>query len=793
MTAPARPPRHIQRTAGTLALEGVRAATLNALLDALQVDGRDPEALVVSDLSLGAWKSHQVAREFCQQLGMSFEQSTQPELGRKGATHAPPAYADLMGDWIDAEARGDRTVTSALEAAGRFVASVGETGPRTFVVIAPRYGLGWEAENLQFIRFLAHGLRGSGHRLTVVCAGEEDTTLPPDWLVNWTRAPEGPKPEKSVGLLGLVPGIVLPGEAAAVESSGRDDATLCLNLGHGCMLVAPECRRPPSEVSRFVYDRLAAAACPLKWLEAYAQFFGNNLYVDPSLLVDEASRLISEGSHGTALRLLRRAAACAKSPVLRASYESQVQGMCIALHRFREMADAPSPPPNLPRELRGALFQAKGWGLVMADDPARGLPYLEEAGALLEPHYGGSREYLYFLNIYALARLKAGDPDGALELERRVETHALRHVPPDWRLIYINSINIARLLRRAGDYEAAGRYYDRAFATTLGVRSESDTIYTNVCRARLRADRGEMRESFIYWLRASLHWVSSTAPEALGQRVAAAIVSRGLSTTEGLEENVSASLVSLLLDSAGKSSLVRADLPAELHDLEALPAPSFVRADGAPKAAFEQSVSALAAGGLGLLLTREKLPTVFSGANHLRLRALLYDLLKRLSPEAIFEGARSILVDDRLGREIPADALELLEACVRLSVPKVVFGSVEVELDAARREGLERLSRVRIGAAVAGVELGGEVPYVTYKRYMPPKPISSTASRIIASLDDCLSMQELAKRVCPAESFRAFADAVRSLERERLLEVYLTEDACARAGVELPSGEGLLS
>jgi hypothetical protein len=564
---------YFTRSSAPLVLEGVRAPTLASLRLQLTCHGTF-DSLVVSDLSLGAAKAHQIALEFNQQLGLDCTPKPQQSLGARSDMSGPPSYAALMGAWIDTEAGGDLTIAKSLENATRLVNAIRTSSPLLFLVITPLEGCFWESENIQFLRFLVQGLQETQHRLVLVSTEYEQPSLPPDWIVKWKDAPQVDSRVESAGLLALIPGIIQSEIVNLTGAAAFDPQGLFLSVANGQLLIALECRRSPSSFSKFEYDRLAAAASSMKWLKAYAQFYGNNLYADPALLVEEASRLISEGGYGIALKYLERAITCTRALVPRATYESQAQGLRIALHRFKEIAKGSDPSQALPRELRGALLQAKGWGLVMSEEPLRGLDYLTQAGELLRPYYGNRFEYLYFMNIFALAKLKSGDIQGAFALEKEIEDLLDHQESIDWRLKYVNSINIARLKRRMADLEGAEQYFQQAFST-IAAGSESDLIYRNICLARLHADRGRRLEAFNCWFRAGLHWVSSLTPETLAPRVVASIV-RDVSIEDNSVENVSFCLTSSIFEYA---TAVRSDLTARLsHELDSgnLAVPTFL-------------------------------------------------------------------------------------------------------------------------------------------------------------------------------------------------------------------------
>src|SRR6185295_16253654 len=122
------------------------------------------------------------------------------------------------------------------------------------------------------------------------------------------------------------------------------------------------------------------------------------------------------GAADLSRRLLKRATDCAPNPERRGLFSAYLQGMSIAQGRFGEVADYPDPSMNFPPAMRSFLLQAKGWGLVMNGQPERAIKYLQDARAIWADTRG--REYLYLLNIVALAQLKSGNSEMALELEK---------------------------------------------------------------------------------------------------------------------------------------------------------------------------------------------------------------------------------------------------------------------------------------------------------------------------------------------------------------------------------------
>ena len=137
---------------------------------------------------------------------------------------------------------------------------------------------------------------------------------------------------------------------------------------------------------------------------------------------------------------------------------------------------------------------------------------LERSQELLGAHQTG-REFLYLLNIRALAEARGKKFEEALRLENLIEQGLGSLEKADWRLMYVNAVNLARLYRYSGDWGLSEEYYQRAFRTTWGVRSESDSIYTNICLALTAHGMGDPDRAFSFWIRAAMHWVACARPE----------------------------------------------------------------------------------------------------------------------------------------------------------------------------------------------------------------------------------------------------------------------------------------
>jgi tetratricopeptide (TPR) repeat protein len=747
----------IVRDGSPIDWQGVRAGTLDALVGWLGA-GWPPGRWLVADLSLGAWRGHQVAAELLAQLG----EPAIPVVDA-GPTAAGDGVgcAEVIGAGVDAEARGDAATSTALTAAGRVVHALG-SGPRCIVVFAPRHGMPWEDENLKFLWFLIRGVLHSASRLLIVGPTDEPVDVPSGSRVEWHDAGAGGE-RRRAGLAALVPGILAPETLRALPAA--ETSLLPLERGHA--LVPPEARACVPFASRLEFDRLAAHVQSHGWLEAYAQYRGNNLYIDPHALAREAWRRFAEGSPGIALRLMSRARQVAASVTEQATLEAQAQGMRIATHRFGEAAAVADPVDGLPASLRGFLLQTKGWGLVMSNDAEGAEPYMHAARSLVP---AGDREWLYLLNIHALVSLKRKDWESAVALERAVEAANASPAGRDWRLHYVNMLNLARLHRRRGLFEDAARHYDAAFGTTRGLGTESDAVYRNVCLAQLEQDRGRPTEALRAWLRASLHWVASAAPEALGHRVITAVLGRAVAWTD-VAERMSEALISALIAASHAARIS----PIPLDDGVT---PTCARLDALSAETMRRGETrVVGAPGWSIVAVPDRLPAAVDGVEHGRLRALLRALLGGLCPVAALDHAGTLLVDDRFGTEMAVTGPELLDTVVHAGASVVVFDGRELVVSPEGRRALERDAHVGVSPAVDRIEDTGHDVRVRFKRYRAPYTCAPDESEILRAIGDRPTVGVLTARLDGTPSPPGVPSTVRALEHRRVVHVTLADES----------------
>jgi len=576
---------------------------------------------VVVDLLLGAWRARQAAREAAAQLGIEL----------------PPGHdraASIISAGVDREARGEPTVLTAFDDARRVAAALSPGAE--VVVLLPRFGLPLRDENDWFLRFLARQgatvrRTGAGEGLSAGLAGRrasgDDATLR--------------------SLLRFFPGLVAN---AFAERIGLDPngAGLIAQTG-GLWLIPPDCRDADPAGASAEIDRLARLDVADAGLMAFVQSFGGNLFIDPPRLAVVADQAFRDGSSEVALALLARARSGARSTVAAAEVDLAAFGISIFEHQFDAVAAAPDPSSRVPDELRRQILELRDWARIMTGGA------LDDAATAGDPETADPARRLYQLNIRALARFKAGDRDGAMALEQEIAAALDQRVVEDDRLAFINAINLARLYRAMGDWSRYTQQVDRAFATSDGVRSESETIQREVMRAAV-PDAQAPGAGRAAWLRACLTWLALSPPEALGVRAARAILGSAAGDRCDLPERVTTALL--------------AKLRAAWPDLSAGdgPVPVFVGAD----TAAVKPAGLIGGLGAALLWSSDSAP--------LRVASSDDELLSRLTLAAFAEiagvplpEANSWIVDHNLGEGIPETVADAVALGWRHSVRSAVF------------------------------------------------------------------------------------------------------------------------
>lgn len=757
----------------SLVFNGIQITGMGSLLEILK-DSDIPKKWVISDLSLGAWNTDQIVSEFSSQLGISYTPTKQmsAKMSERPNKSSNTSYSDIIGEVIDLENRGNYKITGAFTHIKKILDASKNTSI-TFLVIIPFDGLPWGDENIEFLQLFSQILTKNS-TLFLVRMDDIHSKIPKDWKVEWLISKKQPKNQnKQNDLFTLFPGLVDSNVIASIKLRNYDASPSLFPLGHGIKLVAPELRQDPKRISKLEYDKFALQVQPIGWLKAYAQYFGSNYFVDPVFLFNQSWEMFLQGNYEIAIKLTSKAISCTTIPLLKTSLHCFLQGMRIASQKFDEIVNDSTTTETYSMEFRKFLLQAKGWGLVMLDKPIEAESYFSQARILNSKKDKKSLEYLYLLNISALNRFKLGDLHGALAMEKEVENNHALLSQKDWRLEYVNTINTARLYRVLENFDLAEQYYNRAFLTTLGARTENDLIYSNVCIGKLEEAKKSHIRAFMNWVRASLHWISYNTPEALARRVTIGILDHPLPPNTNLIESVSQRFIEKLLNLASASKL---NLYPKLKNVKlGQNLPMFIRSDFFPQEMLsEKTKSCFALPGASIIISNLNLTHRINSPNYQKLCSMLFELLKLVYPSKDFTKIQTIIIDDDLGYDVPDGIPEILGICIRLNLSSMVYGKNVIEIDDNLHLYLERKSHIKFTDVFKKIVTSECKPYVTFKRYYAPKIISDEETKIITCFNHDISIEHLEKK--SNIKFSNLIILLRKLEKERIIKIYLPHD-----------------
>jgi len=740
--------RSFSRSPGLLDLEGVSAVNVWPLLP--QLPRPTGGHVLVGDLTLGAWRGHQLAADVLAQLEIEPE-APEPD---------PDDARSPVGRRLDNLTQGDRVVAAALDHARTVASALADAVPTALYVLLPLDGAAPDRSDALFVRFVAQAFVGGPNRVFVVDVSGTPTRFPADWRIRWTAFMEkGRATPPHPGWARLVPGVLSPSVQRGLGLAHAVADALPAIAGR-CRLVEPATRLAfPARAEE--YQAVAAAAGGIPWLHAYAHHHLGAANSDAWAVWDHASAEADRGGYDVPVKLLDRAAAVSRHPAEAAVFELRAQGARLANSRFAVAAALADPTDDLPITLRRALHFTKGWALTMEGRTADGYRSLEAARALFAAD-DPSDEHLFLLNILALNRLRSGSWSEARALEAAIQI-ALEDGPGRWQLRYINALNRGRLEFMRENWDGAASCYAAAFATTSGVRTESDAIHESVLAARVAGRRGDRPGELAGWMRAALHWLASAAPEAIAERVLAAITSDEDPTVDE-DDAVSAALLRNVRAAASAAGAPGASEPCR--------APRFVStSDLASFGLADLEFDGLSGHGWAVLGSRHRVgdPALASSA---------YDALAGTVGGIVTAGAgcphpvETIAVDDGLGCGMPRTADELVELTLRFRTSAVFGPAGTGELTEAARDGAEAELQPEVGPGVAVIDDIGDGYKITFKRYRAPLELFGRAADLLGRARSGGSVGQL-RAAAPRRERGAVVGRLRDLERQRVIRLRL--------------------
>ena len=751
----------IRRSAGKTAIQGTYFSSWRALSKDIGLDyDQLARQCVFSDLSLGAWRGHWIGREIFQQLECDFPERPQSNVS-EGRENDPET--GIIAQLIDNEGRGDLDWLFSHSLALQILKNINKKRMKWIVIIAPIIEMDWGRENVQLIGFLAQGCRDVGCDLLLVAADGASLSFGHGkWDMRWLGSPKEDQHNPETDPLYSVPGIIplRLGENVSLPSDS-------LTLSNGSLLLSPlkrdAVRRPLREILSDFITEPSSPQC--EWLAAFIYADEKCDDGEAGFLIRSAAHRADEGGLEIGLRLLEKAKIKTSDEFLQTYINLQRQSFLIRSRKFEAAAAGPLPPEGLPDRLKASLYQSKATGLVMTNKPVEAEEYFERARASMGSH-SDSKGYLYLLNTSALNKLRIGAAEEALAYEKIIEEKLRHEKETDWHATYINSLNFARLYKKLNDLKTSELYYAKAFSITDNLRSESDLLYTNLCRAQLEEKKGQFKKSFFFWLRAAIHWLSNPVPEALAPRVIQAVTQTDQLSDDFIDD------ISFRLAGYLKEAAVKADMSFVMTNFgegdAASQCPSFARIDSFPQHPVQFAVGN---DGWSVFVGYKSLPLKYNGFEYCELSKLTYEFIRQLSGIHTWPDGGALLTDHQFGCDLPATVEELIGSCLRYQVGSIRYGDREFELDEREINSLRAHSNVRLANGVKFIERRGDSSFAYFKRYFKPLELSALESDIINKLTETHTVEFLAAQLGDAHSYGDVCFALAGMEKKHLLRI----------------------
>jgi len=701
------------------------------------------ETVIFSDLSLGAWFPNQIANELLSQIA--------PAPAKVNSATFNNKKTDFIAALIDRETAGHIATQRAFALAQSISAILIRAKRRCSIfVFAPIDGSELGEDNEALLGFLGSC---APDLIVVYIAARTLPTLPDHWEVTIREA--GPTEiDASQQSFPLFPGIITEQVAALHLTADQAGGLRPLT---GAMRLIPIERRADSEShAGSLFPNLSAdsptAANP--WLSAFiAVSTGQRNH----FLMMLAWQAMAAGSSQLGLRLITAAVAQQDDEVSRARMLSIAQGMRIGVQDFAAIVSEPDPPTTLPPDLFGQLLQHKGWGLVMTGRSDDALPYFERARALLrrEPV---TREFLYLLNISALVHFRRNEIKRAFELEEELRRLLLAMEGPDPHIEYLNALNTGRLALHDNQWARAEQLFETAFDTSLGCWTTGDWISRSVYAATIAERLQDNGRARAQWLHAALAWASDPLPEAIPQRLAGLILHGELPARHYFAEAVSHAFVSKLIEIF------------EWQSPTAEPISVIRTEDASPQLLGAEATVAIGCKDWVVLASPIETVPGYDGPSHRKLRSLLFELLNATPFPAMHE-ARTIVVDDRSGRGLPAGRQQMYELCLRAGVGRAHFAGDRTPMPLNNAE-LQPNLVIDLGPAVTEIKLAGSEPMVAFRRYRPPYALTQFDVELLSKLASATSLRQLEEDSSEPEVVLA---RLRALEDARIVVIGLPQ------------------
>jgi hypothetical protein len=442
------------------------------------------------DLTYGSIRPQEAAHQLARQLNRDLSNEGH---ARDDKLFAGMRFIETAEVGVDMESRGRVAIENAWNHA-LFLAPLVDAPVHIYPAL---FGCAFDDADAAFVTFL--------------------TDLLPEGMVATHPAPNL-LDQQEVKQGYFVPGLISTNQLQRLALCPDD----VIPLANGVCMVRPEYRVAPDRISAAEWNWSAVINTADPWIAAYAMLHAdaemtlphhlNNL-IEVAYANDYADLAMTYAAH-----LQQRA----KNKAERALWTVRLQGMRIGKMRF-EQASREAISGDEPADLLGFLYLTSGWGHIMTGQAQEADVLFTKARAHMQG-WTTRPEYLYVMNISALAQARLGHLDTAEQMELDIERQLALQNGKARSMEYINAINLHRLYRMRHDPEKAEHHLRRAESANAGTRSWNDGIYLAHNWYRMAHSKGDDKAAFAHLVACALMYAANEHPESLATRTVAGLL-----------------------------------------------------------------------------------------------------------------------------------------------------------------------------------------------------------------------------------------------------------------------------
>ncbi len=675
---------------------------------------QDFENLFLSDLSQGSWEYMSIAKQLAKQLDLT--------LSFYGVnTHQ---YTQNISQSVDAEALGDKHYIDAINTANQIVESL---KPNDLVMLTmPILGKLWREEQL-FIYYFSQFCEQKQIKFILIYESPNINNSFGFWDVNFLYRTNKNSPFYFVPALynGIVDALLLTDL----------DVNATIKLKNNYLFLKPDSRHLLMNK-----NLLGKEIKQLYWLSEAKQIAQS---------IPIVWDVFKHGAYELATNVLENAETHELSFADKYLLLMNKIGIQIASMQFDKLVKLSIPTESfVPASIRSFMLQAKGWGLAMMSFSEEA-QHCFEAAKKIRINENAVNESFYD-NIYAFSLFRQGKLDDALKIELSIEEKQLLADDFDYKLQYINCINTARLYKKIKNFDKAFEYYNKAFDTHLGNRSESDLVYQHICWAGLYEDAGNIELAYLHWVRAATYWVAVEYPEAVSKRAIAPILKQNyfaitcINTIEDCSDFFIQKIEELhqkLYKKAIRLSNNNIGFTINKPKIE----------DNRPIIYGNKFVS--------FYLSENTLPLQVENYHFEQLNKLLSAII--FAEHGIEHQSGTIIIENKNGYDMPNSQEDIGSIAAIYGIKKINWNTEEKEISKNYQEFFQKQTYIQLSNAVESIKGG----ICSFKRYNLSRLLNTEEIAIIAKIQQPITVYQFIEDY----SLEYFRTKIMPLQQEKLI------------------------